>query len=509
MKRFKITALLLAALLIISSFPLTAFAGGDNDLSIWAESPLDIEVYSPDEEFAFEVGVNSPKGPYRCRWFRIDPDGIPLEHDENGNIRVLGDGTAFLIFGIPQEHMMEEFIYRCEVTDGYGTCWMDFRCMLLPMGIEWDDGINEEYIESFEIIKLPDKTLYNQGDAVDLSGIHYRVNYKDGSYMASIIVEDLSWEPAYLYFEGEDTVTVRYGSFSDSFDVTVEETPGFVPPAMDFDGEETEEEVDLELLREPDKKDYFTGELIDLSGIKCRLWTTMGFRDITDPAEFTVIPPNADGMGPMMVTVDYKGKSAVQYEINVEMINDIEPPAVPVGPEGAPDHPFVDIPEGAFYENAVTWAYQTGVTDGNGKDKFMPFQLCTRGQVVTFLWRAMGSPEPENLYEPFTDVSPDDYFYKPVLWALSHGITEGTTATTFSPGKQCTYAHILTFLYRALGIGTDGWYQEACDWAMNCGLLKDTYSEEDGFVPTGLAPRCDVVTYLYRAMQIINAAPKA
>ncbi len=504
MKRTKITAILLSVLLIVSAFPLTAFAGGDNDLSIWAESPLDIEVYSPDEEFAFEVGVNSPKGPYRCRWFRVDPDGVPLEHDENGNIRVLGDGTAFLIFGIPQDHMMEEFIYRCEVTDGYGTCWMDFRCVLLPMGIEWDP--EEGDIESFEITKAPDKTLYNQGEPVDLSGIHYRINYKDGSYTSSIIVEDLSWEPAYLYFEGRDTVTVRYGSFSDSFDVDVEETPGYVPPAMDFDEDETEEDLDLELLREPDKKNYIIGELIDLTGIKCRLWTSMGFKDITDPRAFKVYPETATGIGAQTVTVEYKKDILVTYTISVD-----QPPLdvlYPQGPEGAPDHPFIDIPEGAFYESAVTWAYQTGVTDGNGKDKFMPFQLCTRGQVVTFLWRAMGSPEPENLYEPFTDVSPNDYFYKPVLWALSHGITEGTTDTTFSPGKQCTYAHILTFLYRTLGIGADGWYEEACDWAMNCGLLEDTYSREDGFVPTGLAPRCDVVTYLYRAMQMMSSKPK-
>ncbi len=589
MKRTKITAIILAVLLTVSLFPLTAFAATSDGLVVWAESEDYIGVYESVGDFVFEVGYSTPRGTPTFRWYRCDPDGLPLELNDEGKIIYVGDGQALLMHGIPEELMMQELIYRCEVDDGVECKWVDFKCVLLPMGIENDDEINEEYIESFEITKEPDKTLYNQGEAVDLSGIHYRINYKDGSYTGSIIIEDLSWEPAYLYFEGPDTVTVRYGSFSDSFDVTVEEVPGFVPPPMDFDGDETEEEVDLELIEEPAKTNYFEGEPIDLTGIKCRLWTSMGFRDITDPAEFGVDPQIATGMGPQTISVDYKGRSSVTYEIYVEMVNEIfdqeyetdlemtkapdkteytvgepidltgmvcrlyttlgfrditdleginfypktaEEPGkqsifvdykglvefeftvdvYPRGPEGAPDHPFDDIPEGAYYEQAVSWAAQTGVTDGNGKGQFMPFQLCTRGQVVTFLWRAMGSPEPENLWEPFDDVSDTDYFYKPVIWAVSHGITDGTSETTFSPYSQCRYSHILTFLWRTLGRPgdtgaekTNEWWADALAWAEKAGLLADTVDPEDGTLNVqGLCPRCAVITYLYRAMNMLN-----
>ncbi len=159
--------------------------------------------------------------------------------------------------------------------------------------------------------------------------------------------------------------------------------------------------------------------------------------------------------------------------------------------------PFNDVPGGAYYEDAVAWAYnaEPQITDGNGKDKFMPDKTCTRGQVVTFLWRAAGCPEPKSDKCPFTDVKKDDYFYKPVLWAVEKGITEGTTPTTFSPEKTCTNAHILTFLYRAVGAGDDGWYQEALNWAKSKGILGGSYSS--GYDVKADCPRSNVVYYLY------------
>ncbi len=120
---------------------------------------------------------------------------------------------------------------------------------------------------------------------------------------------------------------------------------------------------------------------------------------------------------------------------------------------GAGSFPFSDVPADAYYHDAVAWAYghEPQITDGTSATTFSPDKTCTRGQVVTFLWRAAGCPEPEATENPFADVSESDYFYKPVLWAVEKGITDGTTPTTFSPGSTCKNSHILTFIYRAVG----------------------------------------------------------
>ena len=119
-------------------------------------------------------------------------------------------------------------------------------------------------------------------------------------------------------------------------------------------------------------------------------------------------------------------------------------------PEGA-ENPFTDVAEAAYFHKAVLWAVENGVTNGTGEGTFSPDSVCTRGQVVTFLWRAAGSPEPEGAENPFTDVAEADYFYKAVLWAVENGVTQGTSETAFSPANTCTRAHVVTFLHRAMG----------------------------------------------------------
>ena len=163
-------------------------------------------------------------------------------------------------------------------------------------------------------------------------------------------------------------------------------------------------------------------------------------------------------------------------------------------------NPFTDVAAGAYYYDPVLWAVNTGVTNGTSKTTFSPTSTCTRGQVVTFLWRAMGMPEPTTTNNPFTDVKDTDYFYKPVLWAVENGITNGMTATTFGPETTCTSAHVVTFLWRANGspavegAGT-GWYDAPVAWAKNKGLLDGTAV---AFDPNNQSPRADIVTYLYR-----------
>ena len=104
---------------------------------------------------------------------------------------------------------------------------------------------------------------------------------------------------------------------------------------------------------------------------------------------------------------------------------------------------------GDFYYNPVLWAVENGITQGVSKTQFGSTQVCNRAAVVTFLWRAFGSPEPKSTNNPFVDVKNTDFFYKPVLWAVENGITAGIDATHFNPAGACNRAQVVTFLYRA------------------------------------------------------------
>ena len=180
-------------------------------------------------------------------------------------------------------------------------------------------------------------------------------------------------------------------------------------------------------------------------------------------------------------------------------------------PETPRVNPFADVGEADYCYDAVLWAYYAKPFITNGKESpvfaadgtltapglFGPGDTVTRGQAVTFLWRAMGCPEPTNTENPFEDVWETDYWYKAILWAVEKGIVKGTDATHYTPYQTCSTAHIVTFLFRTLGIGPDGWYQEAGNWATEKGLLKDMGLTVGQGVP---CPRGSVVTFLYRAL---------
>ncbi|MBE6910667.1 MAG: S-layer homology domain-containing protein [Ruminococcaceae bacterium] len=173
--------------------------------------------------------------------------------------------------------------------------------------------------------------------------------------------------------------------------------------------------------------------------------------------------------------------------------------------------PFTDVDSDDYFYESIMWAYYSGVTTGTSSTTFSPAATCTRGQVVTFLWRAMGQPEPETKKNPFVDVVPEDYFYKPVLWAVEQGITSGTSSETFSPSDTCTNAHIITFLWRAVGAPavpitryssavcpeSYAWCQRAVSWADSSGLLGIL---REGFDPTVPCSRGDTAEYMYRAL---------
>ena len=111
--------------------------------------------------------------------------------------------------------------------------------------------------------------------------------------------------------------------------------------------------------------------------------------------------------------------------------------------------PFTDVAAGTYYNNAVLWAVKNGITMGTGDTTFSPDVTCSRGQIVTFLWRSQKSPAAGSA-NPFTDVAADAYYADAVLWAVREEITNGTSSTTFSPDADCTRAQIVTFLWRAL-----------------------------------------------------------
>ena len=170
------------------------------------------------------------------------------------------------------------------------------------------------------------------------------------------------------------------------------------------------------------------------------------------------------------------------------------------------NNPFEDVSPWSYYYEAVLWAYYRDVTTGTSATSFSPESTCTRGQVVTFLWRALNCPEPETKINPFKDVKPSDYYYKAVLWAVEEGITNGTSATTFSPNATCKYEHVLTFLWRALGtpmpflshesnpFGTTAYYAEAFEFAAEYGMIDYEIN------PAAFCPRADIVEFMYRVM---------
>ena len=184
-------------------------------------------------------------------------------------------------------------------------------------------------------------------------------------------------------------------------------------------------------------------------------------------------------------------------------------PVIPVLPEEPGENDgFVDVSENDYYYDAVQWAVENGITTGTSDTTFSPNAACTRAQAVTFLWRAAGSPTPKEGVNPFVDVRTGDYYYDAVLWAVEQGITVGTSETTFSPDAVCTRAQIVTFLWRANGkpaadgaasfsdVAADAYYAPAVLWAVSERITVGT--GETTFSPDSNCTRAQIVTFLYR-----------
>ena len=188
---------------------------------------------------------------------------------------------------------------------------------------------------------------------------------------------------------------------------------------------------------------------------------------------------------------------ASKVEVNATFVKEVE------------TSPFSDVSTSAYYYEAVKWAQEKGITGGIGNGLFGPNQPCTRAQIVTFLWRAAGSPEPKTM-SSFADVSMDAYYAKAVAWAVENGITTGTGDGKFSPDATCTRAQSVTFLFRAIGklvdskaefsdVLTDSYYANAVAWAVENGVTNGIGNGLFG--PDNSCTRAQIVTFLYRTYQ--------
>lgn len=175
-----------------------------------------------------------------------------------------------------------------------------------------------------------------------------------------------------------------------------------------------------------------------------------------------------------------------------------------------PGKKFTDMPVGGTWaHDPIDWAIKENITTGTSATTFQPNMDCSRGQIVTFLWRAAGSPKAAESAHPFTDVTPGAYYYDAMLWAVEQGITSGTSANTFSPDRVCSRSEVVTFLWRANGkpapeyednrfqdVEEGSFYEDAVKWAVSMNITQGT--SDTTFAPAQGCSRAQVVTFLYR-----------
>ena len=234
-------------------------------------------------------------------------------------------------------------------------------------------------------------------------------------------------------------------------------------------------------------------------------WTSV--RDGRDQT-FTITPDK--GYAVAKVLVDGKSVGAVKSYTFKNVTKDHTIEAIFMKSNGNPQTGvFVDVAEGSYYEEAIDWAVEKGITNGVSSNMFAPNYPCTRAQIVTFLWRAAGSPAPKSM-SSFTDVPADAFYAKAVAWAVENGITSGTGESKFSPNSTCTRAQAVTFLYRASGspavsgsaefsdVATNAYYADAVAWAAKKGIT--TGIGGGLFGSDNDCTRGQIVTFLWRAM---------
>ena len=339
-------------------------------------------------------------------------------------------------------------------------------------------GEHTRKVQSIVLTSMPDRLDYVEGDFFDPSGLVVQALYDDNTLEE---VKDYTWEPQTPLNLG-DTVEIFYTED----DITVSATLIAHIKAKE------KALLLIEITAPPEKTEYTAGESFDPAGMEVTAVYDDESRVVIE--NYTVLQEGALSEADLFVIISYTEDDNV---LTVE-----QPITVKPAPQAEKVNPFEDVKSEDYFFDAVLWAYYADPQVTNGKDDthFAPADTVTRGQAVTFLWRAMGKPEPTATENPFEDVWEKDYWYKAVLWANEKGITTGTDDTHFTPYQTCSTAHIVTFLYRTItgnSVGGKDWYLLPEAWAKGAGLLDGISLE----VRPGVdCPRCDVVLFLFRQL---------
>lgn len=350
-------------------------------------------------------------------------------------------------------------------------------------------SVEEPTVTGIAVSTAPDKLRYTAGENFSAAGMVITASYSDGT---SRTVTDYTVAPDRALTADDTAVTISYQGFTAQVAITVTESGGSgsggsgssatyvitvksaANGTISVSHKSAAKNDTVAITVKPDAGYELDAlEVLDKNGDKVKIVEKNGKYTFTMPAS--------------KVTVE---ATFVESE--------------------TPDNPFTDVNEDAYYFDSVLWAMENGVTSGTNATTFAPSAACTRAQTVTFLWRAMGSPEPAMTGNPFSDVAADAYYYKAVLWAVEQGITSGTTATTFSPDATVTRAQTVTFLWRAAespkppaenpfaDVAADAYYANAVLWAAEENITSGTSATT--FSPGSNCTRAQIVTFLWRAM---------
>jgi len=362
------------------------------------------------------------------------------------------------------------------------------------LNTKWDDGTTDHLIHKFVInkkaltITVDDKFAYVGSQKPDLSAAKAGKDY---------VVDGLA---------GNDTISVTLSYVTEP---NMNKTSDYEITASAADSNYAITVVNgkLEVRYYPDPT--YTPTVDDTTGGD----TTVSnkYPEQGDKVTITPDPDKGYEIGTITVT-DSKGNE-VEVKNNGDGTYSYVQPAgeVTITVAYVPkEADFTDVHKRSYYYDAVNWAVTEGITNGVTATTFVPDMSCTRAQAVTFLWRAAGSPKPNSTEMPFTDVAANSYYYDAVLWAVENGITIGTSTTTFTPNAQCTRGQIVTFLWRSTGmpavngtagftdVADDAYYAAAVRWAVENGI---TYGTGTGtFSPDAKCTRAQIVTFLYRFM---------
>ena len=387
---------------------------------------------------------------------------------------------------------------------------------------------------SMEIMRLPSKLTYYLGETFDMTGAWVRIWTPEG-YLDSYDGEYLDYYTGPLENLGERRIKLRYMDAMEIIYINVVEDPNAEYHSVTYYlGGDIYEEMEVrdgdyaEDLLVPEVegmafKGWLTeeGEYYDFSAPvtgDLELYGVYGYVvalcfGIDDPVGWQVVepgkcaiepePPYQEGKEFLGWYTEFTG--GVKFDFSTPITGNINLYARFVDAT-----PFTDVPVDSFYYAPVLWALENGITAGATPTTFDPNGPCLRAQVVTFLHRAAGSPNPTSTRNPFTDIGPKDFFFIPVQWAVANNITSGTSATTFGPLENCNRAAVVTFLWRAAGCpepkavnnpfvdvkSTDFFYKPVL-WAVENGITAGL--DATHFGPTTACNRAQVVTFLYRA----------